>query len=134
MMSSFSCDFIILSKLDMHCVGISDPLRNYPRYDYRSGPRYSFNFHFLEICGQDFLWRLNSGARIFKNRPLFKNNVLLFSGHFCGGGKAVMEGHKVMIGGSSQSPLIGKTMVVHILFVLNNVFPELVRRIFLELL
>ena len=48
-------------------------------------------------------------AGIFNNRFWFKNNRLLFSllfpGNFCGEDKAVMEGYKVVIGGT---PYLGK--------------------------
>ena len=57
-----------------------------------------------------FHGRLTSGG-IFNNRLLFKNNrllfSLLFSGNVCGG-KALMEGDKVVVGNSPQSPLLGK--------------------------
>ena len=49
------------------------------------------------------LRRLTNGG-IFNNMLLFKNNrllfSLLFSEHFCGGDKALMEGDKVVMGGS----------------------------------
>ena len=35
---------------------------------------------------------------------LFKNNRLLFSGNFCGGDKALMEGDKIAMGRSPSHP------------------------------
>ena len=48
---------------------------------------------------------------IFNNKLFFKNNMLLFPivfWKFLWGDKALMEGYKVMIGGSPQSPHKGK--------------------------
>ena len=46
------------------------------------------------------------GGGIFNNRLLLS---LLFSGNFCGADKALIEGDKVVAGGSPSPPL-GKTM------------------------
>ena len=42
------------------------------------------------------------GGANFNNRPLFP---LLFSGNFCVGDKALMEGYKVVLGGFPSPPL-----------------------------
>ena len=63
--------------------------------------------------------RLTNGGT-FNNRLLFTNNrlfSLLFSGNFCGGTKALMEGDKVVMGVLSVPPSLAKALAEE-----NNTF------------
>ena len=74
------------------------------------------------IATRVFPGRLTSRGT-FINRLLFS---LLFSGNFCGGDKALMEGDKVMIGGIPVPPL-GKTLTTEIFpnSLVQSILPEI---------